>query len=72
VDKEKRGFLERGAALYEKLNYALGAIALGASLVAPAELVKPLQIFGALQIIEGAAIRLFLNRRSKKAKLAPA
>lgn len=72
-EQGKKGIFERSLAVYEKLNYALGAVAVGAAFALP-EYSGLLIGFAALQVVEGAAIRLWRNRKSAKAtsKLKPA
>jgi hypothetical protein len=62
-EQGKKGFLERPLAAYEKLQYAIGAVALGGAALLP-EYSGVLIGVAAIQVLEGAAIRLWRNRKS--------
>ncbi len=70
--EQKKGIIERGANFFEKLHYGLGAVAVGAALIAPPELAGPLIIFGVYEFTHGALWNWLKNRSSKSSKLKPA
>jgi hypothetical protein len=71
AEKRPRGALERFAGFAERLNYALGALAVGAAVIFP-EAATPLIVFGVLQFAEGAVWKWLKDRRTRKLNLQAA
>lgn len=65
--REKKGLLERGAGLFERLNHAVGAAALTGAVILES---APLAVFGALQFAEGAIWNYLKNRSGRNKKVA--
>lgn len=65
AEQGKRGFLERSAGFLERLNYALGAVAVAGAFVFP-EHATGFLLFGALQFAEGAVWKWLKDRKARK------
>jgi hypothetical protein len=67
--QEKKGVLERGAAFFEKLHYAIGAVALGGYLLFESATLGAVAVWEGLHGLAWGWIR---NRTAKKPKPTPA
>ena len=66
-EQGQKGFLERAAGTMERLNYALGAVAVGGALLFP-EAAPVLIAFAGLQLVEGMAWKWLKDRKANKQK----
>ena len=64
-EQGQKGLLERAAGTMERLNYALGAVAVGGALLFP-EAAPVLIAFAGLQLVEGMGWKWLKNRRAAK------
>jgi hypothetical protein len=64
-----KGFIERGANFFEKLHYAIGAVAIAGAVAFES---AGLAVVGAWEIAHGALWNFIKNRSAKKPKLQPA
>ena len=69
ANEQGKGLIERGAGFFEKLHFAIGAVAIGGALAFES---TTLAVVGAWEIAHGALWNFIKHRAAKKPKLAPA